>query len=191
MKLARLVLSLLLLATGALISSAQGPDPSTHEWRASQETDARTGGSYTQLLLAGRFLSRPSKGSSDRPTVSVRCNPEEAAKESKEFTAGSIRTGAGLKIDYVEPEEIHGTSYFPKVTVHYRMDDAKEHSEQWAPGADKTSVSIPKDVLNKMLHAHTVLVTVRESSGTDLPIQFDMPPVTQLETACTANEHKK
>ena len=68
-------------------------------------------------------------------------------------------------IDWVEPEEINGISYFPKVDVLYRLNDAKEDKEQWTPSTDKTSASFSKNSLEKMLRAHTVEITAQDQGG--------------------------
>jgi anaerobic ribonucleoside-triphosphate reductase len=67
--------------------------------------------------------------------------------------------GDPLKIDWVEPEEIHRISYFPKVAVEYRLNDGKEEKENWTPGTDKTSASFSKGSFEKMLRAQTVEIT--------------------------------
>ena len=100
--------------------------------------------------------------------------------------AANIFIGTALKIDYVEPEEIRGLSYLPKVAVRYRTDDATdEEKENWSPGADKTSASIPKD------SAHTFTITADDDRGSEIVMQFDMPDPTVVEAACNVDNHKK
>jgi len=96
-----------------------------------------------------------------------------------------------MKIIYVEPEEIRGTSYDQKVAVLYRTDDGSdEERENWSPGTDKTSTSIPKDSLKKILRARTVSVSLDDEHGSPLAMQFDMPDPAQVEQACNVDEHK-
>jgi hypothetical protein len=97
----------------------------------------------------------------------------------------------------VEPEEIHGTSYFPKVSIRYRLDGAKEEAERWSPGTDKTSASvtvsasIPGDAVKKMLRAHSVEITAEDAGGGPVVIQFDMPNPSAVEEGCNVDEPKK
>jgi len=99
--------------------------------------------------------------------------------------------GANLKIDYVEPDEIRGMSYFPEVEAQYRLDDGKEERENWNPGQDKTSAFVPKDAIKKMLRARTVLITVKEDSAGEVEMQFDMPDATNLGQVCRLPVRKK
>jgi len=96
-----------------------------------------------------------------------------------------------MKIDYVEPLEIHGTSYYPKISIRYRLDDAKEEEEKWAPGPDKASAIIPKDWLKKILRAHTVEISGNNDQGSQLAMQFDLPASTPVEDACNVDDRKK
>jgi hypothetical protein len=99
--------------------------------------------------------------------------------------------GTNLKIDYIEPEEIRGMSYDPKVTVRYRLDDGKEEREEWAPGAEKSSSNLPKDTFKKLLQAHTALLTVNEDGAGEVEMQFDMPDPGKVSQACRMNIHRK
>jgi hypothetical protein len=96
--------------------------------------------------------------------------------------------GASLKIDYVEPLEIRGTSYYPKVSARYRMNDGKEEQENWDPGSDKGSASISKDALKKMLRGQTVDITVNDDTGTPIVMKFDMPNATSVEQGCNVDD---
>jgi hypothetical protein len=111
-------------------------------------------------------------------------------KSEGKFVAGNLLVGIPLKIDYIEPEEIHGTSYFPKVVVHYRINDTKEAEERWAPGTDKLSSSISKDSLKKMLRSRTVEISTHDDHGKDIAMQFDMPDPAPVDAACNLDEHK-
>ncbi|HLM82094.1 MAG TPA: hypothetical protein VK302_15935 [Terriglobales bacterium] len=105
--------------------------------------------------------------------------------------AGNLLVGTTLKIVYIEPEEIHGTSYYPKVSVRYRMDNAKEELEQWSAGTEKTSASIPAGSLKKMLRGHTVEITADDDRGLPVVMQFDMPDPTPVEAGCAVDDHKR
>jgi len=115
----------------------------------------------------------------------VDCNAAKERRGKARFEAASLLVGAALKIDYVEPSEVRGTSYYPKVSARYRMNDGKEAEEKWDPGSDKASASMPKDTLKKMLRAQTVDITVKDDSDTPIVMKFDMPNATAVEKACS------
>jgi hypothetical protein len=170
------------------MAQQQQPSP----WRQSQKTDAAAETTYTRFTLAGKFLKSPQGAVPNRPAFVLDCAPgEESHRPKDRFITGNLLVGTTLKIVYVEPEEIHGTSYYPKVSVRYRMDNAKEELENWLQGTDKTSVSLPKDSLKKMLRAHTVEITADDDRGLPVVMQFDMPDPTPVETACNVDDHKK
>ncbi len=104
---------------------------------------------------------------------------------------GNLLVGTTLKVDYVEPEEIHGISYLQKVSVRYHFDDGKEQREEWPSGADKTSAIFSKDTLKKMLCAHTVEMTADDAPGSQVVMQFDMPDPSTVEEACGLADRKK
>jgi hypothetical protein len=182
-----------LLAPLACVSfafSAVGPlqSPPAQGWQQTQRTDP-VRGEYTRFSLAGKFLKTPAGDSSNLPSLVVDCGTYNRSHKSK-FVRGTLVVGDPLKIDWVEPEEIHGISYFPKVSVLYRLNDAKEEKEDWTPSADKTSASFPKGSLEKMLRAHTVEITAADNSGSRVVMQFDMPDAAAIEQGCDVNEHK-
>jgi len=110
------------------------------------------------------------------PTLAVDCIPGTGSHPSKgRFLAANLLVGITLKIVYVEPEEIHGTSYYPKVAVQFRANDAKEDEEKWSVGAEKTSASIPKDSLKTILRARSIAITADDDHGSPVAMQFDMP----------------
>jgi hypothetical protein len=181
---------LVLLALASFGFSAMPPQqPSA--WRQAQKTDAANGTTYTRFTLAGKFLKSPQGDAPNRPSFVLDCVPgKESYRHKGRLLTGSLSVGTLLKIVYVEPEEIHGTSYYPKVRVQYRLDDAKEELERWSPGTDKTSASIPGDALKKILRAHTVELTVDDDHGLPIVMQFDMPDPTPVETGCGVDDHK-
>jgi hypothetical protein len=71
------------------------------------------------------------------------------------------------------------------------MDNAKEEPENWPAGTDKTSASIPKSSLKKMLRARTIEITTDDNRGLPVVMQFDMPDPTTVEAACAVDDHKK
>jgi len=177
----------LLLATvtfllAAFMTPGKQQTPSTGGWQQAQRADAARDNSSTQFTLLGKFLTPPKKDVGDPLALVVTCKPHASRRK---FSAAYVNVGAPLNIEYVEPDEIKaGTSYFPKVTVRYRLDDQKEEKEQWTPGTEKTSASIPKATLEKMLRARTVQIKVAEFRGGEISMQFEVPDSAQLGTAC-------
>jgi hypothetical protein len=100
------------------------------------------------------------------------------------FGAGIWQLVTRSRLIGLEPEEIHGISYFPKVAVEYRLNDGKEEKENWTPGTDKTSASFSKGSFEKMLRAQTVQLTADDNHGLHVVMQFDMPDPTPVEQAC-------
>jgi hypothetical protein len=159
-------------------------------WRQSQKPNAAHGTTYTRFTLEGKFVKAPQGDFPNRPALVVDCRPAKESRKGR-FAAASLLIGPTMKIDYVEPQEIHGTSYYPKVGVRYRIDDAKEEEAKWTPGPEKTSASIPKDWLKKVLRAHNVQITATDDRGTELVMQFDLPVPTPVEDACNVDDRKK
>jgi hypothetical protein len=186
---------LLLLVPLALASfgfSAMPPQqaPAAPVWRQSQKTNPSRGTTYTRFTLEGKFLKAPQGDFPNRPALVVDCAPGKGSRKGK-FAAADILIGPTMKIDYVEPQEIHGTSYYPKISVRYRVDDGKEEEEKWTPGTEKTSATVPKGSLKKILRAHTVELTAYDDRGSRLVMQFDMPNSPPVEEACNVDNRKK
>lgn len=159
-------------------------------WRQSQKSDAARALTYTQFTLTGKFLSPPHDPVADRPALTLDCIPGSGPhSSSRKFLAANLLVGTTLKIIYVEPEEIRGTSYFPKVALRYRTDNGKEEQGQWNPGTDKTSVSIPKESVKQLLRAHSVAMTLDDDRGSQVAMQFDLPDPALVEQGCNVDEH--
>jgi len=183
-----LLMALSLTSVGFSGMAAQEPS-SAHVWRESVKTDAARGTVYNRYTLTGKFLKAPQRGdASNRPALVVDCNSAKERKGKAKFVSASLLVGASLKIDYVEPSEIRGTSYYPKVSARYRMNDGKEEQENWDPGNDKGSASISKDALKKMLRGQTVDITVNDDTGTPIVMKFDMPNATSVEQGCNVDD---
>lgn len=183
-----LLVALAWASFGFAQSTPQRPS-SAQMWQTSQKTDPAGTMTFTRFTLAGKFLSPPHVKAPNRPALTVDCIPANESHHSKgKFLAANLLVGAVLKIVYVEPEEIRGTSYYPKVAVRVRMDDAQDEEGQWSSGTDKISTSIPKDSLKKILRAHTVAITADDPSGAQIAMRFDMPDPTAVEEACNVDE---
>lgn len=163
--------------------------PSAQAWRQTERTDP-VRGDYTRFSLVGKFLKAPPNDTSSSPSLVVDCSSHNRSHKPK-FFRGTLVVGDPLKVDWVEPEEIHGISYFPKVAVVYRLNDAKEDKENWTPSTDKTSATFMKSSLGKMLRAHTVEITAEDKDGAPVVMQFDMPDATALGQGCDVDEHSK
>lgn len=186
-----LLVPLVLALLGLSAMRPQLPS-SAHVWRQTPRTDAASSTASTRFTLVGKFLKSPEGDISNRPAMVVDCIPGKGSDHAKgRFVAASLLIGINLKIEYVEPEEIHGTSYYPKVSVRYRINDAKDEEEKWSPGTDKTSVSIPKDWLKKILRAQTVDTTASDEHGSQIVMKFDLPDPALVEAACNVDERGK
>jgi hypothetical protein len=167
-----LALVALLCASLAFPTRSQQQAASTGQaWRQTQLTD---GAPRTLFTLTGKFLKRPAGEGSNPPLLAVECGRGRGSRGK--LINGNLQVGVPLKVNYVEPTEIHGTSYYPKVFVQVRVDDeAKKEKRQWTPGKDKTSAVFSKYSLKKMLGARTVEVTTQDDAGDDVVMQFDVP----------------
>ena len=170
---------------------AAKPLASSNGWQQSQKTDTARAFSYTRFTLVGKFVKSPQVKSpqdvAEIPALTVDCIPGEESHSAKgRLLAANLLVGSTLKVVYVEPEEIRGTSYFPKVAVRYRTDGAEEE-EKWSPSTEKTSASIPKDALKKFLRARTVAITADADGGSQIALQFDMPDAAPVEAACNVD----
>jgi hypothetical protein len=182
-----LVLLPLAWASCGFAQTAQQQPSSAHVWRQAPITDAVRAMTYTRFTLGGKFQTAPQNAAADRPALTVDCIP---SRESKgKYLAASLLVGTPLKIIYVEPEEIHGTSYYPKTEVQYRTDTANEEREKWSPVTEKekASFSIPREALKKILRAHTVAITAEDERGSPVAMQFDMPDSAAVEAGCNVD----
>jgi hypothetical protein len=168
--------------------SAPQPPSSAHAWRKSQQTNTADAYTYSRFTLRGTFLTASHDGVANRPALVVNCIPVDDRGKALFLTANLI-VGSTLKVVWVEPDEIRGISYFPKVAVRYRTDDAKkEVDEQWSVRSDKISTSIPRHALKDILRAHTVTMTAEDDQGKQVAMRFDMPDPTLVEQGCNVDE---
>src|SRR5580700_5522779 len=193
MKASTFLLLLLTFTSFGLIAMAQQP----LAWQQSQKTDAAAGTEYTRFALTGKFVKSPQGDAANGPTLALDCVPgKESYRHKSRFVGGNLVVGSPLKVHYEEPEEIHGTSYYPKVSIRYRLDGAKEETERWSPGTDKpsasvpVSASIPIEAVRKILRAHTVEITAEDAGGAPVMIHFDMPDPAAVEEGCNVDEPK-
>jgi hypothetical protein len=191
-QLTRLLLITLLLVNPISAFPQQSSSPG-QQWRRSEKTDAASGIAYTQFTLPGKFVKWPEKDASYRPALEVDCKDEGRSGGSKgTFWHAYFLAGTPLVIKYVEPDELNtGISYYPKVVTRYRVDAEKQRTEQWQPGADKTSASIPKGALRRLLEGHTAAIAVNENGGAEVSAQFEIPDSSELGKTCDLELRKK
>ena len=177
----------LLWASLALTTTAQQQTSSGQAWRQTQVTE---GPASTRFSLTGKFLKRPAGDVSNPPVLAIDCGKGRGSKGK--LVSGNLQAGVPLKINYVEPTEIHGTSYYPKVFVQVRLnDEAKKDKRQWTQGKDKTSAVFAKYSLKRMLSSHTVEITTQDEAGDDIVMQFDVPSDSKaVEAACDVDTKK-
>jgi hypothetical protein len=178
-------LLLLALTVSGYAQSAEKPSQAP-AWRQSQEVNSADAYNYKRFTLVGRFAAPGHGQSADRPALAVDCIPGTEAQHPKgKFLAANLLVGSALKVIYVEPSEIHGTSYFPKVAVRYRANEAaKLEKDNWALGADKSSTAVPRDALKAFLRAGTIVISAADDHGGQMAMQFDMPDPTPVAEAC-------
>jgi hypothetical protein len=187
---------LLIVSLAAASSGFTQPAPqeasAAHGWQQSQKADTAGSFTYTQFTLAGKFLTPPHDKTAARPALVLDCIPSSGSHGAKGRLLGAnLQVGMTLKIVYVEPEEIRGTSYFPKVVTRHQIDGAKAEEDKWTAGTDKTSVAIPKDALKQLLRAHSVAITTDDDHGSQVAMQFEIPDSTMVEQGCRVDEHTK
>jgi hypothetical protein len=183
------LLLLVPLAWASCGFAQQAPPQSAaaHGWQQSQNTDAVRAMTYTRFTLGGKF-SNSQTAAPNRPALVLDCIPaaESGAARGK-FLSASLLIGTPLKVLYVEPEEIHGTSYYQKIAVTYHIGDRKDHSEKWSLGTEKMSAALPKNVVKKILRAHSLTVSAEDDAGLPLTMQFDIPDAAAVEAGCNVD----
>jgi hypothetical protein len=185
-----LLLLLLTWASFGFAQSAPQPPASAHVWRQSKETNTADAYTYTRFTLVGKFSMSPHDAVASRPALVVDCIPGKGANHPKgKFLTANLLVGTALKVIYVEPEEIIGTSYYPKIAVQFHTDDASgETRENWSTGTEKTSAVIPKDALKKILRAHTLTISANDDHGSPVAMQFDLADPASVEQTCNVDE---
>jgi len=184
MKPIRMFLVLLMAGIPAGFAAAAPQDlPAAPAWQLSLRNDPARDYAYTRFTLAGKFVS--ADGAASAPSLVVDCVTDRASRPlTGRVLAASVGAGSPFKVIYVEPLEIHGTSYFPKVSVRYRTDASPEEQRDWPVGSDKTSISIPGESLARILRARSVAISAEDSKGLPVRMQFDLPDSTSVREGC-------
>lgn len=169
----------------ALTSAMAQPPAEAPAWRQSRETNKADAYTYTRFTLVGRYTAGHAP-SENRPALAIDCIPAANSDGSKgTYLAANLRAGSALKIIYVEPWEIHGTSYFPKVAVQYQAGDAGNvEKDTWSPGGDLRSVSVPRSALKSFLRSRAVDIHAQDDLGTQIAMRFEIPDPTPVADGC-------
>jgi len=167
-------------------------------WQQLQPTDS-FGESRSQFSYAGKFLAplpanlpanvaaNPANAPNP-PALLLKCAPSRRSPNKTRFRVGAIVVGVPLKIHMVEPPERKGgISYYPEVSVSYRLDEGKEVEDDWPPRYDKVSLEFDKSTFKKILRARTFLITLHDRDDQELRIQFDMPELSAPVAPASAN----
>jgi hypothetical protein len=193
-----LLLLLLLASAGSHLAVWAQQAASIQGWQESKSSDP-VDEPRRQFSLAGKFLAPVQGNPTSAPSLLLKCTPEDRSDGKGRFRVGVVVVGRPLKIHLVEIEERKtGISYYPEVSVSYRLDEGKPVNDDWPPRFDKSSVEFDKADFKKMLHAHAILITVPDKEGRPIVMQFDMPdssagplPTEQVAEACGIHALKK
>lgn len=195
MKPTRLFRLVVVVAAACAIVPLAAQSAAQPQWSSAQKRDPADTYTFTRFTLTGRFV-HAAQQPAERPAITVDCIPPEASQHGR-YQVAALLAGQPLQVKYVEPEEIRGTSYYPKVAVRYRTDAGEERQDNWALGtdrtpapnpADKSAATIPRATLKQFLHAHTVVITASDAHGAPLEVQFEMPSALPVEAGCNMSE---
>ena len=170
-----LLLLVLLASAGSRFALGTEQAAVVQGWQESKSSD-QVEEPRRQFSLAGKFLAPVEGHPTSAPSLLLKCTPEDRSGGKGRFRVGVVVVGRPLKIHLVEIEERKtGISYYPEVSVSYRLDEGKPVNDDWPPRFDKSSVEFDKADFKKMLHAHAILITVPDKEGRPIVMQFDMP----------------
>ncbi|HEY3990670.1 MAG TPA: hypothetical protein VGM02_15315 [Acidobacteriaceae bacterium] len=159
------------------------------EWQITPQTDPLTGQSYTLYVLPGKFLTPPSRGNGNPPSISVRCNPSaHHGRISGRFISGFIIVNTVIDLKNGENS-----------AVQYRLDDGKFQDARPMIGnsTDYQAISLDNLFVNDMLWGHIIphkpgtsgqvhkmVIGVQEHLDGQVVMQFDFPDSQQVAAAC-------
>jgi hypothetical protein len=184
------LLLLLALATSMVPLFAQEQSRASHGWQRAEKQDPARGIPATQFTLTGRYLDPPRGNVQGPPSIVLSCVPPKKAGAEGRFLNGYVQAGTPLKVEFVEPSEIHGTSYFQDIAVEYHVDNEKPQNVNWSARSDKTSVALDKEAARKILRGHEVALSMEEPFESKVVLHFDIPDSTDVLNTCGIREHK-
>jgi hypothetical protein len=193
-----LILILLLGSAGLNLAAQTQQAVPLQGWQESKPNDP-VDEPRRQFSLAGKFLAPLQGNPASPPTLLLKCAPDQRSDGKGKFRVGVVVVGLPLKIHLVEiAERKTGISYYPEVSVSYRLDEGKSVNDDWPPRFDKSSVEFEKPDFKKMLRARTILITMADRDDRQILMQFDMPgsdaaPLksAQVAEACGIHDLKK
>jgi hypothetical protein len=193
-----LVLFLLLSSTALVLWARTQQAVPNQSWQESKPNDP-VDQPRRQFSLVGKFLAPLPRNSANPPTLLLSCLPDERTAGKGRFRVGAVVVGLPLKIHLVEIQERKtGISYYPEVSVSYRLDDGKPMNDEWPPRFDNSSVEFEKSEFKKMLRAHAVMITLPDKEGREVILQFNVPDTStgllttaQVAEACGIHDLKK
>jgi hypothetical protein len=195
MKHTALVLILTLIALG---TAQQAPT-----WESKQIKDAFRGTEFTEFRLEGKYLSAPTKYSSN-PELLLHCIPALNASGKYGRLAEAFLIAGDSRLAHSRSTKANAS----RVPTQYRLDDGKIHTEYLYPSTDYKAVSLQpagcgECVVNDFFYGHQishkegtspqvrkVVVSIPELRGGDIVVQFDLPDVTEVAKACGVTYHK-
>jgi hypothetical protein len=193
-----LILIILVGSAGLDVAARTQQDAPFQGWQESVPNDP-AGEPRRQFTLVGKFLAPLQGNPTNQPTLLLKCAPNRRSGGKGKFRVGAVVVGEPLKIHWVEPPERKGgISYYPEVSVSYRLDEGKPVDDDWPPRADKSSAEFDKPIFKEMLRAHTILITLADKDDRQVRMQFDIAdssvtPLTsaQVAEACGVDDLKK
>jgi len=163
--------------------AAPSDAPTSPAWQVTQRNDSSREYPYTRFTLVGKFTNGVAGATG--PSVVIDCLADLVSHPlTGRVLSASVSAGFPLKVIYVEPLEIHGTSYFPKVATNFRANGSAERQQEWSVGADKTSATIPGDALATLLTSQNVSISAEDSKGASFTMQFDIPDSASVRNSC-------
>jgi hypothetical protein len=185
----------------------------SQEWEKEEKTDPLRGTNYVEFVLAGKYLTPPSRASIDaKPLMVVRCipGPHEVGERHANgiFKEGFIYVGGtGKTYTYIDASPGVATS----VRVQYRLDDGKPQEGDWNRSDDDASIYFSNSAWggsgwrqfanllyghrdyqreNTSSQVHKVVIGATEAAGGEVVMQFDMPDATEVAGACGVISYK-
>jgi len=206
--------ALVLVVCGAFGVAASGWAQA--EWVRTEKTDPLTNASRVRFALSGRFLQAPSKGSVDKPSFVLVCDPTKTQMRGK--IRGKV-LGAFIEVGAVvdSGNDFERDALFERhpnatlVGVKYRRDDEKKVQEaEWFHSGDFAALYVASQYggteieVNNLLYGHMlthkegkgeqvrrIVLSVPEYLGGDVVMQFDLPDLTNVSDACGLVEHNR
>jgi hypothetical protein len=186
----------LMAVTGTLLAQ------DTPKWQVEQIKDPFLGTEAAQYRLEGKYLSAPVQGDTAMPAMYLRCKAQPHSKYYGKLQDAFLFVGNAVVDSHVSYD------YSTRVTVQYRLDDGKVHTEYFSHSSDFKMISLqPRGcgecTINNFFYGHElshkegtspqikkVVLSIPEYMGGNIVIQFDLPDVTEVAKTCGVTYHK-